>query len=125
MNKMSAVMLVVSGWIFMIHANESSVTCSVVDDGIEKIKCTLQTARQNVDRQTTFQWHSQRHPQDDRERMVILPSGHGSVYDYRFLRGRAEGIWEVRVSVLRVDGTENIVEHHFLLENGTVINRAR
>lgn len=39
-----------------------------------------------------------------RTRKILFPSGHGSVYDFRYLSGRAEGVWKFIV----VDGDKTI-----------------
>lgn len=103
-------------------ADESSLVCEVIDDGIEKIQCTFVTPRKNEARETTFYWHSESFPQDDRERSITLPANHGSVYDYRFLRGRAQGIWNVTVTLTDTDGSVSERSHHFLLEDNRIVN---
>lgn len=108
-----------------VLAQNSAVSCETLDDGIEKIKCTFVTQRKNIQREVTFQWHSESHPQDDRERSIALPANHGSVYDYRYLRGRAPGIWNVSVTLTDADGNEETVSHHFLLEDNKIINEAK
>jgi len=108
-----------------VFAQKSSVQCEVLDDGIEKILCTLVTPRKNETRSATFYWHSEAYPQDDRERELSLPSNHGSVYDYRYLRGRAEGNWKVTVTLTDADGKETEASCLFSLENGKIINAPR
>jgi len=98
-----------------------SIGCHVQNDAIEKIVCTYKTARKNVDRNVTFLWHSRSYPQDDRERTIVLPALHGSVYDYRYLRGRAQGVWKVVATLEEPDGSTKETEHHFLLENDRLI----
>jgi hypothetical protein len=106
-------------------AQEPSLSCDVVNDGVEKIQCTFTAPRKNEERETTFYWHSESHPQDDREHTIILPAGHGSVYDYRYLRGRAQGIWTVTVTLTHSDGSETEVSHHFTLEDTNIVDSAR
>ena len=108
-----------------VFAQESSVHCGVFDDGIEKIQCTLVTPRKNEARSATFYWHSEAYPQDDRERELTLPANHGSVYDYRYLRGRAEGSWTVTVTLTGADGKETETSSLFSLENGTIVDTPR
>lgn len=108
-----------------VFAQESTLSCETIDDGIEKIQCTFVTQRKNVERNVEFHWHSESHPQDDRERFIILPVNHGSVYDYRYLRGRAPGIWRVSVTLTDADGTEISVSNHFLLEKNKIVNEAQ
>lgn len=108
-----------------VFAQQSSLSCETIDDGIEKIQCTFVTQRKKSEREVQFNWHSESHPQDDRERSIVLPANHGSVYDYRYLRGRAPGIWRVSVTLTNNDGTETSVSHHFLLEDNKIINEAK
>ena len=109
------------GSAFYLYAD--TIQCEVIDDGIEKIKCTFKTKRKAQERTTTFYWHSESHPQDDRERTIDLPANHGSVYDYRYLRGRAPGIWHVTVSLEGANGSTTETEHYFLLEDNKIINQ--
>jgi hypothetical protein len=107
---------------FTVFAQESTLSCEVVDDGIEKIKCTFVTSRKDETREAVFHWHSESHPQDDRERNVDLPPNHGSVYDYRYLRGRAQGIWTVEVTLTDGEGKAFDTSHRFLLEDNRIVN---
>ena len=106
-------------------AQEPSVLCEVLDDGIEKIQCTFVTPRKNEERTATFYWHSEAYPQDDRERELSLPANHGSVYDYRYLRGRAEGGWSVTVTLTDAEGEETEASCLFSLENGKIVSDSR
>ena len=106
-------------------AQEPSVLCEVLDDGIEKIQCTFVTPRKNEERTATFYWHSEAYPQDDRERELSLPANHGSVYDYRYLRGRAEGGWSVTVTLTDAEGEETETSCLFSLENGKIVSDSR
>lgn len=101
-------------------AAEDRLYCEVQNDSIEKIICTFETLRKDEKREVTFFWHSETQPQDDRERTVALEANHGSVYDYRFLRGRAEGIWNVTATLTGSDGVTE-TEHNFLLSDNQLI----
>ncbi len=114
-------LLLLTGIVFPVLAD--TIRCEVIDDGIEKIKCIFETKRKAEERTTTFLWHSESHPQDDRERTIDLPANHGSVYDYRYLRGRAPGIWRVSVTLTSENGTLSRTEHYFLLEDNKIINQ--
>ena len=104
-----------------VVAGESSVTCEILDDGTEKIQCTLVTPRKNEARETTFYWHSEAYPQDDRERQLSLPANHGSVYDYRYLRGRAQGDWKITVTLTDADGSETETTCRFQLQDDKIV----
>jgi len=112
---MSVFLLVLSA-----NAAQNTLACVTLNDGIEKIKCTFVTGRKNVDRNVTFYWHSGMHPQDDRERTLTLPAFHGSVYDYRHLWGRAQGLWSVTATVNDIDGTQLDTLYVFHLEDGNI-----
>jgi len=106
-------------------AQEPSVLCEVLDDGIEKIQCTFVAPRKNEERTAAFYWHSEAYPQDDRERELSLPANHGSVYDYRYLRGRAEGSWTVTVTLTDAEGNTTETSCLFSLEDGKIIDTSR
>jgi len=106
----------------VLYAQDTSVSCEILDDGVEKIQCKLVTPREEAARETMFEWHSETFPQDDRERSLTLPAGHGSIYDYRYLRGRAQGAWTVTVSLTEADGTKTETSCHFQLEEGKIVS---
>lgn len=92
--------LLLAGTLYGEDANDgevNSLKCEVLLDTHKRIQCTYTTERQAVDRNILFMWHSQDTPHDDRERTIVLQANHGSVYDYRYFYGRAQGIWEVSV----------------------------
>jgi len=105
-----------------LYAQDTSVSCEILDDGVEKIQCKLVTPRKDVARETTFGWHSDSFPQDDRERSLTLPAGHGSIYDYRYLRGRAQGAWTVTVTLTEADGSETEASFQFQLKEGKIVS---
>jgi len=113
--------LTVFGAVLTLSARENMLNCEVLDDGAEKIQCTFVTPRNNNDREAVFYWYSDAFPQDDREHMIVLRASNGSVYDYRFLRGRAEGMWTVTVTLTDTDGSEREVSHRFTLEGGALV----
>ena len=67
-------------------------------DTDEKITCKLLTDRVNEEREVAFEWKSP-NGKDDREREMILPANHASIFDARSKKGRAKGKWEVEVSL--------------------------
>ena len=77
---------------------DESVECSVVEENDKIIRCTYSSTRIPEARTVIFYWNSETTPQDDRERRFVMPAGHGSVYDYRYYYGRAQGLWQVRVA---------------------------
>lgn len=96
-----------------LYAASHQLECSVVEEDDKIIRCTFSSVRLATDRNVTFFWNSQTTPQDDRERNLHLPAGHGSVYDYRYYYGRAPGLWQVRVAD---ESGETLAETTFTIE---------
>jgi len=71
-------------------------------DAEGKITCRLSTRRVGHEREVKFEWRSP-DGEDDRERGILLPANHASIYDARFKAGRAKGLWHVEVEL---DGEE-------------------
>lgn len=44
-----------------------------------------------------------------RERNMIIPAGHGSVYDFRYIEGRMKGKWEFRVKEGELETITNFI----------------
>ncbi|MDA3945559.1 MAG: hypothetical protein PF439_02625 [Helicobacteraceae bacterium] len=63
-------------------------------DENEKITCKLMTKRVNSDRKVVFEWKSP-NGKDDRERDMVLPANHASIFDLRHKAGREKGKWKV------------------------------
>jgi hypothetical protein len=101
---------------------EARLLCSIVDEEIEKILCKVELLRVDYDREVKFLWHSVSYPQDDRERTIVLSAGHGSVYDYRFLRGRAQGEWVVTSTINNVD-KDIVARQAFVLDGAKLIKK--
>ncbi len=78
-----------------IFATDSLVCKVVNEDEILKIKCTYKTTRKSYDRNISMAWTSPSTPQDDRFKTILLPAHHGSLYDYRYFDGRADGSWTI------------------------------
>jgi hypothetical protein len=73
----------------------STIVCDKVEGEIAKIRCKFSTESAPQDREVTFFWRSPTSPMDDRKRTLELPGGHRSVFDERYLYGRAAGEWEI------------------------------
>lgn len=67
-------------------------------DEDNKITCKLMTKRVNRDRDVEFEWASP-NGKDDRERKIVLPANHASIFDSRDKNGRAKGVWKVEVEI--------------------------
>lgn len=68
-----------------------------LDEG-DKITCKLMTKRVNEDREVKFEWKSP-NGKDDRERKMVLPANHASIFDMRSKGGRITGMWRVEVEI--------------------------
>lgn len=73
----------------------SEVDCLVIKEE-NSIICKYMTERSIEDKFVTMEWIN---PEGEisRTRKVLFPSGHGSVYDFRYLSGREIGVWNFRV----------------------------
>ncbi len=86
---------------FAVAAN---VQCRIEN---ERIYCTYYLDRSDNQngKEVEFRWISPNAPEDGRVRHFQIPAQHGSVYDYRFLPGRAKGVWRVQVIDLETNET--------------------
>ena len=64
----------------------------------DKVTCKLMTKRVNKDREVEFEWKSP-NGKDDREREMVLPANHASIFDVRHKKGRVKGVWTVEVEL--------------------------
>ncbi|WP_456323186.1 hypothetical protein [Hydrogenimonas sp.] len=87
-----------------VAAMAAKVQCNIEN---EKIYCTYYLDRSDnpSGKEVLFHWISPRSPEDDRIRHFKIPPLYGSVYDYRFLPGRAKGVWRVVVRDLDTNET--------------------
>lgn len=74
---------------------EPSVDCLILQDE-NSIICKFETNRELKDQDIVVQWID---PQGDvsRSRNMIVPAGHASIYDYRYINGRLSGSWTFKV----------------------------
>jgi hypothetical protein len=74
---------------------EPLVDCLILQDE-NSIICKFETNRIIKDQDIVVQWLD---PQGDvsRSRNMIVPAGHGSIYDYRYINGRLKGLWTFKV----------------------------
>lgn len=88
---------------------EPSVDCLILQDE-NSIICKFETNRIIEDQDIVVQWID---PQGDvsRSRNMIVPAGHGSIYDYRYINGRLLGSW-----TFKVIENEKVYETNFELE---------
>lgn len=71
------------------------VDCLILKDE-NSIICKFEALRTIDDQKIIVQWLD---PQGDvsRSREMIVPAGHGSIYDYRYIKGRLLGSWTFKV----------------------------
>ena len=71
------------------------VDCLILEDE-NSIICKFNAKRETNDQEIIVQWID---PQGEisRSREMIVPAGHGSIYDYRYIDGRALGKWTFKV----------------------------
>ncbi|MAD42070.1 MAG: hypothetical protein CL623_06725 [Arcobacter sp.] len=74
---------------------QPSVDCLILEDE-NSIICKFETNRTLKDKEIIVQWID---PQGDvsRSRSMIVPAGHASIYDYRYINGRLLGSWSFKV----------------------------
>jgi len=74
---------------------EPSADCLILQDE-NSIICKFETNRNSSDRNIVVQWID---PQGDvsRSRNMLIPAGHASIYDYRYINGRLKGSWTFKV----------------------------
>jgi len=73
----------------------NKVDCLILEDE-NSIICKYLVPRSEEDQEIVVQWID---PQEDisRSRTMIIPAGHGSIYDYRYIKGRLAGSWTFKV----------------------------
>lgn len=97
MKKLSVMLFLIISLCYASDADNDTneVDCLVIKEE-NSIICKYMTYRPMEDRTVTFKWIN---PKGDisRTREILFPSGHGSVYDFRYLSGRETGIWNLKV----------------------------
>lgn len=75
--------------------NEQGVDCLILEDE-NSIICKYSHTRVAYDKHIIMQWIE---PSGlvTRERELLVPAFHGSIYDYRYIEGRSEGEWTFKV----------------------------
>lgn len=90
-------------FVINLNANETQVElkdenradCLILEDE-NSIICKYIVQRSNQSQNIQVQWID---PIGDvsRIRDMVVPAGHGSIYDYRYIKGRILGIWTFKV----------------------------
>ena len=75
--------------------DDNKADCLILKEE-NSIICKYVHKRINEDKSVRFEWIE---PDGSITRIkdLIIPAGHGSVYDYRFIQGRTKGIWTFKV----------------------------
>lgn len=78
-----------------IEEETNKVDCLILQDE-NSIICKYEHERLEEEKIINVQWID---PQGEisRERELIIPAGHGSVYDFRYIEGRMKGSWQFKV----------------------------
>ena len=77
------------------YAEENNVDCLILEDE-NSIICKYSVDRVDYEKKILIQW-IEPDKQVTREREMIIPANHGSVYDYRYKEGRTKGVWTFKV----------------------------
>lgn len=91
------------------NAQENSADCIILQDE-NSIICKYTHTRVPTEKNIVVKWIE---PDNTvtRERDMVIPAFHGSVYDYRYIEGRTKGEWTFKV----IDG-ENEYTTNFTIE---------
>ena len=93
-------LIIASSLCFSLYAQDEGVEmeadCIILEDE-NSIVCKYIHARVNYDKEVKFDWIE---PDGtiSRSREMTIPAGHGSVYDFRYIKGRTSGEWTFRVT---------------------------
>jgi len=68
----------------LILKDENSIVCKYIHD------------RSEEDKEIQVQWIDP-DGETSRDRTVLIPAGHGSIYDFRYISGRLPGVWQFKV----------------------------
>ena len=79
----------------MAQLINTNADCIMLEDE-NSIICKYTHPRVEHDTNITVQWIDPK-GKISRNRDMVIPAYHGSVYDYRYLMGRMDGIWEFKV----------------------------
>ncbi|MCD4758049.1 MAG: hypothetical protein K8R39_07250 [Arcobacteraceae bacterium] len=87
------------------YAEENNVDCLILEDE-NSIICKYSFTRIDVEKNVLVQWIE---PDNrvTREREILIPANHGSVYDYRYIEGRTKGVWTFKVIDNQKEHTTN------------------
>lgn len=94
MNKIILSLILSASFAFSLeHMNEAD--CLIIEEE-NSIICKYSGERNIEDKFVHIEWIDPK-GNVSRARKIIIPKGHGSVYDFRYISGRMPGIWTFRV----------------------------
>ena len=95
--------------ITLFAKTSNDVDCILLADE-DSIVCKYTHIRADEDHKILIQWIE---PDGTvtRQRDMIIPAHHGSVYDYRYITGRTKGLWTFKV----IDNNQEY-KTHFTIE---------
>ncbi|RXK11914.1 hypothetical protein CP965_12090 [Halarcobacter mediterraneus] len=98
MKKVVLISLFIFSTIFAETIDEDAIysaDCLILEDE-NSIVCKYTHERSEEDKEIQVQWID---PTGNisRDRTLIIPAGHGSIYDFRYIAGRTKGIWQFKV----------------------------
>ncbi len=98
MNRLIFILLFITTWTFcevIDDNNKNIVDCLILEDE-NSIICKYTHERQEEEKEIVVQWID---PSGNlsRERRLIIPPGHGSIYDFRYIEGRQKGLWQFKL----------------------------
>jgi hypothetical protein len=79
----------------MVNNDQIKADCLILKDE-NSIICKYTHERINEDKKVKFEWIEPNNT-ISRVRELIIPAGHGSIYDYRYIKGRTKGNWTFKV----------------------------
>ena len=99
MRSLVTIFIIISVFVINLSAiekqNVNSVDCIILEDE-NSIICKYIQNREDVNKTVLFKW-IEPNGNISRQRELTIPAGHGSVYDFRYIKGRESGIWTLEV----------------------------
>lgn len=80
---------------FVTEKIENSADCLILEDE-NSIICKYLHTRTPEDKEIIVQWINPK-GEISRERTIVIPAGHSSIYDFRYIEGREKGVWQFKV----------------------------
>ncbi len=80
----------------LLADDEKIADCIILEDE-NSIICKYTHQRVSYEKSVTFNW-IEPDGKITRTKVMIIPAGHGSVYDYRYIKGRTIGKWTFKVT---------------------------